>query len=1076
LKKKALLKKQWLHFKRNLLHFNKKKARNTPLNPAHSDYSPTLSAMRYILFFLLLFLEQTRGVAQSPAAFNVTLFNESNGISNGRVTTMLQGKNGYLWIGTTNGLLCYDSYSFRQYNNPAILNAITRLVEDSHHIIWMSFQGGGFASFNPATGVFKNYMVQNPKDTSLVTAEIEMLFFDKKGQLWIGVNQKGWIKADLDKNVFTIYDIVPEQDTFYTPAFRRFYNNVLDAYEDESGLLWLATQNGLYQFNPKTELMAAVRAKPLQKDAKRFDCFGRIIADKDSFWLSAWGGGISSYNKKTNEWHTYLPSTGQKQGFVSDIILYIANINERELLVINPDKGLGVFNKRTKTFYFFSTDKKYSNLQGAEWGYTIIDKEGNIWAKNSDGLVKIQEPNYKFSFTPVKAKSSIGSKFYIEDMLEEGHQQLILTNFADGVHIWDKKTNKKTILPIGELPNEEKGMIGRHLLKDKSGTIWVITRDIIYQYDNRQNKLIKINQPPTYTVDKPSNSFSHAAEDNEGNIWFTTRRNGVFVYNIKTKNYTHYSNTADTDHFINATYLASAAMDVKGRMWLAGNYGFLGYTDPITKKITQINSGDGKIVNLPSTHATSLLADSKGDIWVGTYYGLCYIDCHAAAPSVKKVFRARDGLRSDLIANIQEDNEGYIWCVTSAAICRINPLDNRIIGYDARDGLTKGIDGGIAKTPSDTLRIFTINGYYNVNTHDLTCKTTMPPLMITRMTVNDKEFYYKEILSKEGKITLKASENVFSFDFAAIDFSRSDKQLYSYQLEGFDKEWIDAENRRFVTYTNIPGGNYTFKIRIYTDGTSRTPSAWWEGGAIDDNSIQIPLFIETPFYKTSLFYLLITVLASGLVYWLYRNRINHHTEIHDLQSKTQLLEKEKALVMFEGLKQQLNPHFLFNSLTSLSGLIQTDQKMAGNFLEQMSKIYRYILKNREHTTVSVYEEIKFVNNYVQLQKTRFKQGLEVNITVHEDSYYRKIAPVTLQNLVENALKHNIMDTESPLVINIFCDEDYLIVQNNLQKKTFVETSNHQGLSNMQSLYKYLTAKPIIIEEKDNKFIVKIPLL
>jgi LytS/YehU family sensor histidine kinase len=221
---------------------------------------------------------------------------------------------------------------------------------------------------------------------------------------------------------------------------------------------------------------------------------------------------------------------------------------------------------------------------------------------------------------------------------------------------------------------------------------------------------------------------------------------------------------------------------------------------------------------------------------------------------------------------------------------------------------------------------------------------------------------------------------------------------------------------------------------------------------------------------------LIAALASGFLYWLYRNRINHHTEVHDLQSKTQLLEKEKAMVMFEGLKQQLNPHFLFNSLTSLSGLIQTDQKMAGNFLDQMSKIYRYILKNREHTTVSLFEEIKFVTNYVQLQKTRFKQGLEVNITVDEEDYYRKIAPVTLQNLVENALKHNIVDTESALVIDIFCEAGYLIVQNNLQKKTFVETSNHQGLSNMASLYKYLTAKPIIIEETENKFIVKIPLL
>jgi ligand-binding sensor domain-containing protein len=927
----------------------------------------------------------------------------------------------------------------------------------------MSFQGGGFANFNPATGVYKNYTVQNARDASLATAEIGMLFFDKKGQLWISVNQKGLIKADLEKNIFTIYDIVPEQDTFYTPAFRKSYNSVYNAYEDESGLLWLATHNGLYQFNPQTEKMLAVREKPLQKTGKRFDCFGSIIADKDSFWLSAWAGGISSYNKKSNEWHTYLPSTGQKKGAFSDILLYMSSINEHELLLIDPDKGLGVFNKKTKAFYFFSTDKKYPNIESTDWAYTIMDKEDNIWAKNNDGLMKIQAPDYSFLFTPIKTKTSPDAKFYIEDISEDEHLQLILTSFSDGLHVWNKKTGKTSIFPIETLPNEEIYMVGRHILKDKSGTIWIITRDIIYQYDSRQNKLIKINQPPTYSVDKPSNHFSHAAEDSEGNIWFTTRRNGVFSYNIKTKKYIHYSNKTDAEYYINATYLSSAAGDVKGRMWLAGSYGFLGYADPITKKITQINRADDK--NLSSTNATSLLTDRNGDIWVGTYSGLYYFDCHAVFPSVKKVFRARDGLRSDLINAIQEDNAGHIWCATDAAICRINPLDNRIISYDARDGLTKGLDVGIAKALNDTLRIFTTNGYYNVSVNELKRKITVPPLMITRMTVNDKEFYYKEQLNREGKIALKASENIFSFDFAAIDFSRSDKLLYSYQLEGFDKDWVDAENRRFVNYTNIPGGNYIFKVRLCSSE-----------GVINENSISIPLFIQTPFYKTSLFYLLIALLASGSGYWLYRNRINHHTEVHDLQSKTQLLEKEKALVMFEGLKQQLNPHFLFNSLTSLSGLIQTDQKMAGNFLEQMSKIYRYILKNREHTTVSVSEEIKFVTNYVQLQQTRFKQGLQVNINVMEDDYYRKIAPVTLQNLVENVLKHNIMDTESPLVIDIFCEDDYLIVQNNLQKKTFVETSNHQGLSNMQSLYKYLTAKPIIIQEKENKFIVKIPLL
>jgi LytS/YehU family sensor histidine kinase len=180
--------------------------------------------------------------------------------------------------------------------------------------------------------------------------------------------------------------------------------------------------------------------------------------------------------------------------------------------------------------------------------------------------------------------------------------------------------------------------------------------------------------------------------------------------------------------------------------------------------------------------------------------------------------------------------------------------------------------------------------------------------------------------------------------------------------------------------------------------------------------------------------------------------------------------------MYENLKQHLNPHFLFNSLTSLSSLIKFDQKVAGEFLNSLSKIYRYILKSRDNETVSLSEEIKFVQTFIRLQQTRFNKGLQVNIEVDVAHNQSKIAPVTLQNLIENAIKHNIIDDESPLIIDIFTEDNYLVVKNNLQKKKFVETSNHQGLANLQSLYRYLSSQPVLIIEDEQYFSVKIPLI
>jgi LytS/YehU family sensor histidine kinase len=150
--------------------------------------------------------------------------------------------------------------------------------------------------------------------------------------------------------------------------------------------------------------------------------------------------------------------------------------------------------------------------------------------------------------------------------------------------------------------------------------------------------------------------------------------------------------------------------------------------------------------------------------------------------------------------------------------------------------------------------------------------------------------------------------------------------------------------------------------------------------------------------------------------------------------------------------------------------------MAGDFLQRMSDMYRYILKNGEHETVPLSDELRFAQLYVDIQQTRFEGGLVIEMDVPEACLNFRIAPVTLQNMIENAIKHNIVDENSPLVIRIYIEGDYLVVSNNLQKKNKVEASNKTGLAQFVSLYKFLSEKPVIIEENENAFLVKIPLL
>jgi len=264
-----------------------------------------------------------------------------------------------------------------------------------------------------------------------------------------------------------------------------------------------------------------------------------------------------------------------------------------------------------------------------------------------------------------------------------------------------------------------------------------------------------------------------------------------------------------------------------------------------------------------------------------------------------------------------------------------------------------------------------------------------------------------------------------------------------------------------ISYTNLPGGEYVFKVKAV------------KGGA-ESKISQVNIHIDTVFYKTIGFLCFVIVGILSLIYSFYRFRINQSARFHLMQMHTSALEKDKTEIQYQNLINHLNPHFLFNSLTSLNSLITISPAKASTFLEKLSMIYRYILQNKEKEWVTLEQELSFVQHYIDLQKSRFEEGLQINIDIPAIYYSKNIVPVTIQNLIENAIKHNIIDDDSPLCINMYVKDEYLWIVNNLQKKQFVETSNKQGLESLQNLYKYLAAKPLEAIETNSKFIVKVP--
>lgn len=200
------------------------------------------------------------------------------------------------------------------------------------------------------------------------------------------------------------------------------------------------------------------------------------------------------------------------------------------------------------------------------------------------------------------------------------------------------------------------------------------------------------------------------------------------------------------------------------------------------------------------------------------------------------------------------------------------------------------------------------------------------------------------------------------------------------------------------------------------------------------------------------------------------------TEKETWEKEKALLQKERLNAQYENLKNQLNPHFLFNSLTSLNSLIHEDQRLASQFLQQLSRVFRYVLENRDNELVTLETELNFINRYVFLLKTRFDDYFSVHFNIPDQSQSRHIVPLTLQILIENVVKHNSISEETPLRIDIYAEDDCLVVTNNRNPRILVATSNRLGLENMKSLYNYLSGDEIEIIETDREFTVKVPLL
>lgn len=222
------------------------------------------------------------------------------------------------------------------------------------------------------------------------------------------------------------------------------------------------------------------------------------------------------------------------------------------------------------------------------------------------------------------------------------------------------------------------------------------------------------------------------------------------------------------------------------------------------------------------------------------------------------------------------------------------------------------------------------------------------------------------------------------------------------------------------------------------------------------------------------------LMAFGFRVNLFLNCVNAIVFFMNKLKRTQLeaeqLKKVSIEARFEALRNQINPHFLFNSFNVLSTLVYKDQDTAARFIEQLSSVYRYLLYNQDRKVVPLKDELAFIESYTYLLKIRFGENLAVQNEIKQKEEHLYVAPAVLQMLIENAIKHNVVSRKNPLQILLRLQNGAIEVTNNLQEKEVKEESTQTGLKNIRDRYVFLSDKQVVIEKSDTQFTVKIPLL
>jgi len=956
-----------------------------------------------------------------------------------------------LWVGTEDGLSRFDGRHFKNFkagnDSSSFINRyVIDLCEDKQGNIWGGTASGVFC-YQTKKNTFINYI---PPTVDFARG-IKNIVCVKSGDIW-ATSEWNILKFNNQKSSFEeVGPLTTNKDSLGTYSVRP--NGMV---EDPSGNgIWFATRAGLHFYNYKEQKFYSHKNFPGSTLFTNHSVAALSLSATGNFWFfDNVSKDIISFNPVTNTIRQRINIEATIPGAIAQTLFEDSN-NRLWFSTWNNKAVVIDYKKNIIVPIAYKNDNPLS-IAGDQFWDAYEDKDNNIWLATTGGISKCNYVKNAYSIIPI---SEITSQFNNKQVLALSIDPIdnswwIASDGNTPIVQYYPETGSYNYFDYSKALKNSKGLLPGPIfgIKFINKQPYVCTHTGIWllKKDTRQVIPFEKKFDGSSAID-----FFHFVEHNN-EVWFAAI-NYIIKWDLKSNRSVKIKAAIDSLPDGQRINYANNIFYSNGKLWFIPAFGWLGYINEKNEVVLK-NYIKNKAREL-SGYITSITDDKKGNLWltsagVGLYQ-------YNIQNNEMNLYDQSDGILS-LSEQLIADKSGNLWIASRNKFSVFNTATKSISYYklpvyentiDYPSLFSKNNSGEIFVTLNEVIVKF--------NPDRLNLKPVLQQSLLSMIKISGKE----KLIADEKELHLEPDENSLEFNFGSLINNEIFPYSFEYRLDGFDKKWIIANQNASALYSNLNSGKYVFRVRAIADNKT-----WQSPEKV------ITIIIRTPFYKAVWFWGLMGLLLIGALLFFYRFRMNKQKQILTLETKSQQLEKEKTKVMYESLKQQLNPHFLFNSLTSLSGLIETDQAMAGDFLEQMSGIYRYILKNGDNETVSLRDEIVFVKLYTDLQQTRFKSGLIIQNNVPEEYYHYKIAPVTLQNLIENAIKHNIIDSNTPLVIDIFIELDYLVVKNNLQKKSVVETSNKKGMIQFTTLYSYLSNKPVLIEETNESFFVKIPLL